>query len=294
MTPALPTLALENLRFRDAHVCVRGTCVHPRSPFAPTTLAVEDGARTLPPVQVWVQVIRPGASVHVPADGTLDLLGVTLVGTVALETSSRTPRTPPLAPWTAFRISHAGASLRGTGPHPVAVLLATAQALDGAPGEGPAPTAPPSPDARVITRDLATVETLSWADGALHARIAFDPGDSPHASLQLLFASDDAPVAEHAHPGAWETLVVFSAAGHLHLPAQRVGERDLPERNRSIPPGAIVYVPADVRHAWVPDGTHPLVAVQFYAPPGPEARFRALAAGATASVSSPSPSPIPP
>lgn len=284
--PLLPTLAPDNLRFREVHECPRGTCVHPRSPFAPTTIAVDDGASTLPPVNVWVQWIRPGASVHVPSDPSLDLLGVTLVGTARLEGSPPSEGTPLRAPpWTAFRFSNAGAVLRSADGRPVAVLLATAHTLDAAPG---APSAREVPaGAHVVTRDLSTVETLSWADGAMHARIAFDAGDSPRASLELLFASDDAPVAEHAHPGTWEALVVFSAAGHLHLPTQRVGDRALSERNRTVTQGAIVYVPADVRHAWMPDGTHPLVAVQFYAPAGPEARFRTLAASSSASTPPP-------
>ncbi|MFO0604713.1 MAG: cupin domain-containing protein [Polyangiales bacterium] len=287
MVAALPTLALDNLRFRDTHECARGECVHARSPLAPAEVATDDGATALPPASAWVQVIRPGATVRVPADPAIDLLGVTLVGAVSLDQAPSPRSAAPTAPaWTAFRYGGAGAVLRASGTTPAAVLLVTAT--------GPAtPSAEADAGARgpyrAVTRDLSATETLTWAGGAMHARIAFDATTSPRASLEVLFASDDAPVAEHAHPGAWETLVALSAAGHLHLPAQRVGERDLPARDRTVTDGTIVYVPADVRHAWVPDGTHPLVAIQLYSPPGPEQRFRTLAAPPSPAPPAPAP-----
>lgn len=280
MVAVLPTLTLDNLRFRDVSECARGVCVHPRSPMAPAAVAAEDGATTLPPTSAWVQVIRPGASVRVPHDSAIDLLGVTLTGAAVLgEVVPRAAAAPVARAWTAFRYPGAGAVLRASGAAPVAVLLVTATGPISPESGAPIPTR--ASPYRAVTRDLAAAETLTWAGGAMHARIAFDGPSSPRASLELLFASDDAPVAEHAHPGAWETLVALSAAGHLHLPAQRVGARDLAARDRTVTDGAIVYVPADVRHAWAPDGTHPLVAVQVYSPPGPEQRFRALAAPPT-------------
>jgi len=275
MVAVLPTLTLDNLRFRDVSECARGACVHPRSPLAPAAVAAEDGATTLPPTSAWVQIIRPGASVRVPHDSAIDLLGVTLTGTAVLdEVVPRAAAAPTARPWTAFRYPGAGAVLRASGAAPVALLLVTATGTISPESGAPIPAR--TSLYRAVTRDLTAAETLTWANGAMHARIAFDATDSPRASLELLFASDDAPVAEHAHPGSWETLVALSAAGHLHLPAQRVGERDLPVHDRTVTDGTIVYVPADVRHAWAPDGTHPLVAVQVYSPPGPEQRFRAL------------------
>ncbi len=282
MVAVLPTLTLDNLRFRDTSECARGACVHPRSPLAPAAVASDDGATTLPPTNAWLQVIRPGASVRVPHDVAIDLLGVTLTGTAVLdEIVPRATRAPSAPPWTAFRYPGAGAVLRASGASPVALLLITATGAISPESGAPIPTR--TTPYRVVTRDLNATETLTWAGGAMHARIAFEATSSPRASLELLFASDDAPVLEHAHPGAWETLVALSAAGHLHLPAQRVGERDLSARDRTVTDGTIVYVPADVRHAWQPDGTHPLVAIQVYSPPGPEQRFRALAAPPTPS-----------
>ncbi len=269
LDPALPTLRVENLRFADMAVCATGRCESQGSaPAAPVT---EDGATTLPPAMVWVQVIRPGASVVVPSRAHTDLLGVTLVGELSLERAAA-PQVAPVraGAWTAFLAPDGDAVLRCVGDSPAAAVLVTAR------GDGPVT----GRGADVETVDLVTTQDLSWAHGAVHARIAFEGPRSPRASLGVLLASDDAPVAEHAHDGAWEVLAALSAAGRLHVPAQSVpGVRTpLEARDRTVTAGSIVYVPAGVRHGWVPDGTRPLIAVQVYAPAGPEQRFRGLAA----------------
>lgn len=271
ITPSLPTLRIENLRFHDRAECATGECrVEGASPFAPAQPAAQDGATTLPPAMAWVQVIRPGATVIVPRRPATDLLGVALVGEVSLDRVGA-PQVAPVhaPPWTAFMLPEGDGVLRAAGSDPVAVLLVTAT--------GDAPSGDRGRD--WVLRDLVSHEDLSWADGAVHARIAFEAPLSPRASLGVLIASDDAPVAEHAHPDAWEVLAAVSAAGRLHVPAQTVTGTDitLSPRDRTVTEGTIAYVPAGVRHAWIPDGTHPLIAVQVYAPAGPEQRFRGLA-----------------
>lgn len=269
--PTLPTLRLENLRFQDLSECATGTCsIEGASPLAPTTPATDDGATTLPPAMAWVQVIRPGAAVAIARRANTDLLGVALVGTLSIERPGA-PQVAPLraAGWTAFLVPDGDAVLRAVGDAPAAAILVSAQGEAAITGRA----------RDVELSDLVTHETLTWADGAMHARIAFEGPRSPRASLGVLIASDDAAVAEHAHDRAWEVLAAVSAAGHLHVPAQSVPgvARPLQARDRSVTAGSIVYVPAGVRHAWIPDGTHPLIAVQVYSPAGPEQRFRGLA-----------------
>lgn len=273
ITPAFPALALDNLRFRDVADCARGVCaVDGTSPLAPATIARDDGATTLPPATAWVQVIRPGARVTVTRRADTDLLGVVLVGEASLGYATARPAVTA-RPWTAFRLAQGGATLRPAGREPIALLLVTARGDD----------APAAVNTDYETRDLRALDDLAWAHGAMHARIAFGRDGSPRASLGMLFASDDAPVAEHAHDTSWEVLSALSASGRLHLPAQSVGDQTLAARDRTVTNGAIAYVPAGVRHAWVPDGTHPLIAVQVYAPAGPEQRFVTLSREAAAS-----------
>ena len=274
ITPAFPTLTLDNLRFRDVADCARGVCpIDGTSPLAPASIAREDGATTLPPATVWVQVIRPGARVTVSRRADTDLLGVVLVGEASLAHPTARPAVVA-RPWTAFRLAQGGATLRPAGRDPIALLLVTAHGDD----------APTTATSTYETRDLTTLDDLAWAHGAMHARIAFGRDGSPRASLGMLFASDDAPVAEHAHDASWEVLSALSASGRLHLPAQTIAGQSLAARDRTVTNGAIAYVPAGVRHAWMPDGTHPLIAVQVYAPAGPEQRFVTLSREAAAST----------
>lgn len=282
ITPILPTLTLENLRFREVSECARGVCrIEGRSPFAPAEVALDDGATTLPPAVAWVEVIRPGAAVVLPRRPGVDVLGVVLVGVLTIDRETRAPAaaSPHAGRWTAFHAAEGDVALRPVGRDAAAALIVTA--------EGVAEETESPPMQNVALRDLSTLEDLTWEGGAMHARIAFEAPASSRASLGLLIASDDARVAEHTHATSWEVLSAFSASGRLNLPAQTVAGRALPERDRTVTDGTIAYVPAGVRHAWHPDGTHPLIAVQVYAPAGPEQRFRALARSSEATQNPP-------
>ncbi|MFO0624771.1 MAG: hypothetical protein U0325_04075 [Polyangiales bacterium] len=212
LDPALPTLRVENLRFADVAVCATGRCAaQGQAPAAPVA---EDGATTPPPALVWVQVIRPGASVVVPAAAHTDLLGVTLVGELSLERAAA-PQVAPVraGAWTAFLAPDGDAVLRCVGESPAAAVLVTAR------GDGPVADR----GADVETVDLVAAQDLAWAGGAVHARIAFEGPRSPRASLGVLLASDDAPVAEHVHDRAWEVLAALGRGAAAR--ARAVGAR---------------------------------------------------------------------
>jgi mannose-6-phosphate isomerase-like protein (cupin superfamily) len=107
---------------------------------------------------------------------------------------------------------------------------------------------------------------LEWAKGTMNAHL--DVGTKVSPQLYLGRLEGTAAVPEHAHPGSSEVLAFVDAAGTLTVDGkdQRVG------------PKQIVAIPAGARHAWKPDPGSKLVAIQMYAPPGPEQRFVALAA----------------
>jgi hypothetical protein len=46
---------------------------------------------------------------------------------------------------------------------------------------------------------------------------------------------------------------------------------------QKVSPGVAACIAPDVKHAWKPAGTEPLLAIQFYAPAGAEQRFKTLA-----------------
>jgi mannose-6-phosphate isomerase-like protein (cupin superfamily) len=89
--------------------------------------------------------------------------------------------------------------------------------------------------------------------------------------VDLQLFSKDAGLAEHVHEHEWEALALLDGEGALVRGAAPAEER-IEARA-----GSIVTIPAGVRHAWKPSGKAPLVAVQVYAPPGPEQRFKKLA-----------------
>lgn len=119
---------------------------------------------------------------------------------------------------------------------------------------------------RVVVRASKAPE-LTWAKGTMHAHLDVEKDVSPDVYLGRL--SGTAAVAEHTHDGSWEILLAIDAAGTFTLDGvpKRLGARQ------------VVLVPPGTKHAWTPDPGSTLTAVQLYAPPGPEQRFRKLAAG---------------
>jgi quercetin dioxygenase-like cupin family protein len=117
-----------------------------------------------------------------------------------------------------------------------------------------------------LTRIAADAKApLVFAKGAMRATLDTE-GLSTSAYMGRLAGT--APVAEHTHEAAWEILVAHEAAGTFTVngAAQRLG------------PGQIVVIPPGAKHSWQPDAGVALAGVQFYVPPGPEQRFKALAA----------------
>lgn len=129
------------------------------------------------------------------------------------------------------------------------------------------------PTAAKVVRGAATPK-LTWAGGTMNAwRDAYTTGlfpDPAQTSVKLYLGrlEGTAPVAEHTHPTSWEILAAIEASGTFSLDGKesRLGPRQ------------VVVVPPGVKHAWKPDPGTKLVAIQMYAPPGPEERFVTLAA----------------
>lgn len=241
----------------------------------------QEGALDGPPAIASFQIVRPGAVLAAGRHERVDLLGVVLAGraSVGLAESGRARQT--LEAWTAFYLPEGGLTVRAEGDAPVALALVRATDDPYALHTLAASTVRRRPRGGIVVRRMSELADLSWGGGAFHARIAFEAADSPHASLGVLIGSPDAQVAEHDHAEAWEVLSAVTAAGALRVPGQPVprgaeGAR-VAEHDRVVGSGSVVLVPPGVRHSWRPDGSRALVAVQVYAPPGPEQRFRALA-----------------
>jgi mannose-6-phosphate isomerase-like protein (cupin superfamily) len=119
-------------------------------------------------------------------------------------------------------------------------------------------------DKRVVRGTVA--QPLVWGHGAMTAHLDVDERTSPDLYVGRLEGT--APVAEHVHAGVYEILCVVQAAGVLMVDG----------RPQAVGPKTCTVIPPDTKHAWVPASGARLVAIQMYAPPGPEQRFKKLAA----------------
>ncbi len=94
--------------------------------------------------------------------------------------------------------------------------------------------------------------------------------------IDVLRFSADAGIAEHAHENAWESVAVLEGEGAWIRKGEAAGEAS-GERRVEARAGTLVTFPTNARHAWRPSGKAPLLAIQVYAPPGPEQRYQKLA-----------------
>ncbi len=128
----------------------------------------------------------------------------------------------------------------------------------------PTQDAPCTPSKQVVR--VASTPELTWAKGAMHARLQV--GEKQKSPYYLGRLEGTSAVAEHAHKGTWEILAAVDAAGTLTIDGH-----DL-----RVKPRTVALIPPDAKHAWKPDPGSSLRAVQIYFPPGPEQRFVALSA----------------
>jgi mannose-6-phosphate isomerase-like protein (cupin superfamily) len=111
-----------------------------------------------------------------------------------------------------------------------------------------------------------SVAATKWANGTMIAHLDVE---GPAATIAYMGRLEGiAAVAEHMHDSSWEVLCAIEASGTFTLAGapQKLG------------PKQCVKVPPKTLHSWTPDPNTKLVAIQLYTPPGPEQRFKAMAA----------------
>jgi quercetin dioxygenase-like cupin family protein len=83
-------------------------------------------------------------------------------------------------------------------------------------------------------------------------------------ALTVLEMDPGSEMPRHAHTGATELLYVISGSGKVTVGGE----------TQSFTPNSAIYVPADQPHSAKMSNSGPIMAVQIYAPAGPEQRFR--------------------
>lgn len=287
---ALPSIG-STVRFGRSIECASAPqCAHP------ALLPPGERPEASLPAFFWEERFATGKALAFPRVEQVELYGVVLEGEVTLRGEEEPAKgARKLSAWMAFRAPGAGVTLGGAGR-----LVLVAATRDGSPllrllqeltsGAGPSAKnhawkARPHP---IETLDFASVPSLDWGGGAYHARLGFEAsaskGEGAPLGLGVLIASRDAPVKEHVHDKEWELLAVLDGEGELV-------ERPVSGERRTHVDGAtFLAIPPGEPHAWAPSGTRPLLALQAYSPPGPEQRFRRLAAGAPSASAPAAPS----
>ena len=244
--------------------------------------ALSDGA----PAVIWEQAILDRASVVFPRDEMVEVMGVVLDGVVDITAMEMAPKATSVGGrWAGFRAPGGGVTINGSAGKAARVALVVVTTEPGRslgahleqrdrPGAAPPSWNWKNRPKRVETFSFADRPDLAWGDNAYHARIGFDNSNNPAAAIDLLRFSADAGVAEHTHDRAWEILALLEGEGALvRYPAS--GEDRVEARA-----GAVITIPAGTRHAYKPSGKAPLLALQVYAPPGAEQRFKTMASPA--------------
>jgi quercetin dioxygenase-like cupin family protein len=218
------------------------------------------------PTALWLEDIKGGSSVVIPRNKDVDVLGVVLSGKLAARgDEGGAPKM--LSTWDALRAPGAGLSLHAEGADARVVL---AVATDGASlddvlgkykGKAYRARWQKRPGALEVA-DLDTAEDLAWRDGAYHVRIAFGGREKIRSSLEVMLASPQAMMPEHAHD-AWESLAVLAGSGSL----------DMAGTKQPVQAGAVFQIPKGVKHSYAGSGGDALLAIQLYTPSGPERRF---------------------
>jgi quercetin dioxygenase-like cupin family protein len=127
--------------------------------------------------------------------------------------------------------------------------------------------APPASRGRLVLRGPNSVRPLPILGGKGSVRILFDEKTTgtPAMSVDYLEFAPGAEVARHEHPGTTELVYVLDGGGILTVGNQshRFGAAE------------VLHIPPGQPHSVKFTTSEKTVAIQLYAPAGPEQRFRA-------------------
>jgi quercetin dioxygenase-like cupin family protein len=119
--------------------------------------------------------------------------------------------------------------------------------------------APSGPEPRVIK--AASEQKFPTPDGKGEVRILLEKDRAAVSRLRLAPGSS---VAEHTHGAEAELLYIQSGNGTMTVEGSKY----------PVEPFMAIHIPPGARHAFTVTSDQPVEAIQFYAPSGPEQRFK--------------------
>ncbi|MBI4511728.1 MAG: cupin domain-containing protein [Deltaproteobacteria bacterium] len=126
---------------------------------------------------------------------------------------------------------------------------------------------PDPPEPMPLVQKSSKVTELAIAGGKGGVKILFDKettGD-PSVYVGWLRVGEGATVPEHVHAQEAEILHVVRGSGEMTVEGESM----------PVLPGMSVHIPPNTKHSFKVTSSEPVEAVQFYAPSGPEQRFKA-------------------
>ncbi|HXU82471.1 MAG TPA: cupin domain-containing protein, partial [Polyangia bacterium] len=126
--------------------------------------------------------------------------------------------------------------------------------------------APPHDKGQLVVKSMVDVAPLPILGGKGNARILLEPQDtgSPALALDVVEWSGGAEAPRHQHDGSAEVLYVVAGGGTL-----TVGSETYPFAAEDA-----IHIPSGQPHGAKFSAGDKTIAIQFYAPAGPEQRFR--------------------
>jgi quercetin dioxygenase-like cupin family protein len=123
---------------------------------------------------------------------------------------------------------------------------------------------PPGPKPVMATLEHTSALKLPGGKGVARILLEEKTTGSQAMAMSVLELDPGAEIPRHAHTGASELLYIMSGSGKVTVGGETV----------AFNPNSAVYFPADQPHSAKMNSGGPIMAVQIYAPAGPEQRFR--------------------
>lgn len=221
------------------------------------------------PIFFFEIIMPPKVMMLFPKHSGLDLYGVLLDGEVSVLADDIKEKQKRAWKLNGFRAPGVGVNIYSKEPTRLLIAVVVA-GTSGTVAELIDKKSPWTKRTSPITSfELSAKPDLAWNGGSHHARIAYEQ-DGP-ASMSFLTMSKNASVPEHAHDKEWEFLAIVDGEGEL---TRKTGGKT------AIAGSTFTSIAPGNAHGFRASGTKPTFAVQMYWPPGPEQRFKKMAAEA--------------
>jgi quercetin dioxygenase-like cupin family protein len=118
---------------------------------------------------------------------------------------------------------------------------------------------------KLVVASADKVAPRSLAGGQIKARVLFDQASTEsRAGVSLVEFSPGAKIARHTHEGSAEIIYVLSGGGEVEIGSEKI----------PFGPDQVIHIPENQPHAVKFHGSDKTVALQIFAPAGPEAKYK--------------------